>query len=72
MMDLTHRNVMTLVAIVVRNQKVPLIVLPFMKHGDLKSFVEKNENVLFFFFFFFLSIVFHSNGSNSYFFDTYF
>lgn len=44
MMDLCHQNVLILQAIVIRHQQQPMIVLPYMQNGDLKSYVEKDEN----------------------------
>ena len=44
MKDFEHQNVLTLLGVAVRNDK-PLIIMPFMAKGDLRSFVLAEVNV---------------------------
>jgi len=45
MADFDHRNVMWLIAIVIDDGMVPHVLLPLMRHGDLRSFVAEPTNV---------------------------
>ena len=44
MKDFNHENVLMLIGVAIKNER-PLIILPFMANGDLKSFVSNKENV---------------------------
>ncbi|XP_077977353.1 hepatocyte growth factor receptor-like [Glandiceps talaboti] len=46
MKDFDHPNVLSLIGVCIDEDQSPLIVLPYMKHGDLKSFIEKPEREL--------------------------
>jgi len=45
MADFDHKNVMWLIAIIIDGDMVPHVLLPFMQHGDLRSFVGTPTNV---------------------------
>ncbi|XP_070557610.1 hepatocyte growth factor receptor-like isoform X2 [Ptychodera flava] len=46
MKDFKHPNVLSLIGVCIDDDDCPMIVLPYMKHGDLKSFIEKPEREL--------------------------
>ncbi|XP_077968616.1 hepatocyte growth factor receptor-like [Styela clava] len=49
MRGLDHKNVLSLIGVCVEDddlRKSPLIVLPFMKYGDLRTFLRDGNNVL--------------------------
>ena len=41
MRDFTHQNVLSLIGVAVADHGMPMIVLPFMSNGSLKSYVMK-------------------------------
>ena len=43
MKDFDHPNVLGLLGLTFEPSGSPLVVLPFMEHGDLKSFLLKDE-----------------------------
>jgi len=45
MIDFKHANVLSLVGVVYEQGERPLVVLPYMKNGDLCSFVKKYDLV---------------------------
>lgn len=48
MRGLNHKNVLSLVGVCVEDddlRKSPLIVLPFMQNGDLRTFLRDGNNV---------------------------
>nr|CAB3263761.1 hepatocyte growth factor receptor [Phallusia mammillata] len=44
MSEFRHENVLTLIGISFDNYNTPMVVLPFMKHGDLLNFVRDPSN----------------------------
>ncbi|XP_062571414.1 macrophage-stimulating protein receptor-like [Saccostrea cucullata] len=46
MHEFNHPNVMTLIGICLSLDEMPLVVLPFMKHGDLLCYIRNDKNVL--------------------------
>ena len=44
MRGLRHRNILTMIGLVVRENR-PYVVLPFMKNGDLRSFLKNTDQV---------------------------
>lgn len=44
MKDFEDEHVLTLIGVLMEESFSPLVVLPFMKHGDLLTFVRNPEN----------------------------
>ena len=44
MKDFIHTNVLSLIGVTIDNHGVPAILLPYMHHGSLKTYI-KNPNV---------------------------
>ncbi|XP_070532967.1 hepatocyte growth factor receptor-like [Ptychodera flava] len=45
MKDLQHPNVLTLIGICIDDRGVPMIILPYMKFGNLKTFIQDKDRV---------------------------
>lgn len=45
MSDFHHPNVMTLIGICLSMDDMPLVVLPYMKHGDVLTYIRDKHNV---------------------------
>ena len=46
MKDFSHDNVLKLIGICLdKNRQLPLVVLPYMRHGDLLSYLRDDRNV---------------------------
>lgn len=43
MKDFHHHNVLTLIGVCFDSDGFPMVIIPFMKHGDLLSYI-RNEN----------------------------
>ena len=44
MSNFKHENVLTLIGICIDGNRSPMVVLPFMKHGDLLQFIRTPSN----------------------------
>jgi proto-oncogene tyrosine-protein kinase Met len=51
MKDFHHPNVLTLIGVCLNLDAMPLVVLPFMQHGDLLTYIRDEKNVCCCFFF---------------------
>jgi len=47
MKEFDHPNVLSLIGVALDFDSLPLVVLPFMRHGDLLSYVRNESNVSF-------------------------
>jgi len=45
MREFRHEHVLSLIGIVIDCDKMPLVILPFMTHGDLLSYIRDDNNV---------------------------
>jgi len=45
MREFAHQHVLRLLGIVIDADMMPLVVLPFMTHGDLLSYIRNDNNV---------------------------
>ena len=42
--DLTHRNLLPIMAVCLEDEKQPLVMFPFMNRGNLKLFIKKSRS----------------------------
>ena len=45
MMFFKHANILPLIGVVYEDCLPPMVILPYMAHGDLKSFIRKRKQV---------------------------
>ena len=45
MREFQHEHVLRLIGIVIDCDKMPLVILPFMTHGDLLTYIRNDSNV---------------------------
>lgn len=45
MKDFHHINVLSLVGVCFQNNGIPMVIIPFMRHGDLLSYIREESNV---------------------------
>ena len=45
MMFFKHANILPLIGVVYEDCLPPMVILPYMAHGDLKSFIRKRRQV---------------------------
>ena len=49
MIDFKHPNVLSLLGIVYQKGERPLVILPFMENGDLRSYIQRDDVVCIYF-----------------------
>lgn len=47
MRDFKHRNVLQLIGVCIKDDQIPLVVLPYMKLGDLLTYIRSPQHVSF-------------------------
>ena len=45
MKDFNHSNVLSLVGVAIKDNNKPFVILPYMEHGDLKSYISNPDRV---------------------------
>jgi len=45
MREFRHEHVLRLIGIVIDDDRMPLVILPFMSHGDLLSYIRDDQHV---------------------------
>ena len=45
MKDFNHSNVLSLIGVAIKDNNKPFVILPYMEHGDLKSYISNPDRV---------------------------
>ena len=45
MKDFNHPNVLSLIGVAIKDNNKPFVILPYMEHGDLKSYISNPDRV---------------------------
>lgn len=44
MKDFNHEHVLTLIGVLMDENSCPMVILPYMKHGDVLKYIRNPEN----------------------------
>ena len=50
MKDFDHVNVLSLIGVVLNDQKLPMVIIPYMSKGDLKNVLRSENEVCLYFY----------------------
>ena len=50
MKEFNHINVLSLIGVVINDDKLPMVIIPFMSKGDLKNVLRRENEVCWYFF----------------------